>query len=51
MLEGMAKPGGICISGSVHEQVEGKLDLAFEDMGSQEVKNIATPVRAYSVTL
>ena len=50
-LEGLAKPGGICISGSVHEQVEGKLDLAFEDMGIQEVKNIATPVRAYSVTL
>ncbi len=50
-LEGLAKPGGICISGSVHEQVEGKLDLAFEDMGIQEVKNIATPVRAYSVRL
>ena len=47
MLEGMAKPGGICISGSVHEQVEDKLDLAFEDMGHHEAKNIAKPVRVY----
>ena len=50
MLEGLAKPGKICISGSVYEQMEGKLDLALEDMGSQEVKNVAKPVRAYSIT-
>ena len=48
-LEGIADPGGICISASVHEQVAGKLELAFEDMGEQEVKNIARPVHAYRV--
>ena len=48
-LESLAEPGGICISGSVHEQVEGKTGLAFEFMGDQEVKNIAKPVRAFSV--
>ena len=46
-LEGLAEPGGICISGSVHEQVQGKLDLQFDDMGDQQVKNISRPVRAY----
>ena len=46
-LEGLAEPGGICISGAVFDAVEGKLDLAFEEMGSQKVKNIARPVRAY----
>ena len=48
-LEGIADPGGICISTSVYEQVDGKLELAFEDMGAQEVKNIAKPVHAYRV--
>jgi adenylate cyclase len=48
-LEGIADPGGICISASVHEQVAGKLELAFENMGDQEVKNIAKPVHAYRV--
>ncbi|MDP6953460.1 MAG: adenylate/guanylate cyclase domain-containing protein [Alphaproteobacteria bacterium] len=46
-LEGLAEPGGICLSGNVHEQVEGKLDAAFKDIGEHEVKNIAKPVRAY----
>ncbi len=46
-LEGLAEPGGVCISGKVHEEVRGKLDCAFEDMGEQSVKNIARPVRAY----
>ena len=46
-LEGLAEPGGICISGSVHDQVKGKLDLAFEDLGEQTVKNIAVPVRVW----
>ena len=46
-LEGLAEPGGICISGSVHDQVEGKVDLAFEDLGEQTVKNIAVPVRVW----
>ncbi|MFT5180211.1 MAG: adenylate cyclase [Alphaproteobacteria bacterium] len=50
-LEGLAEPGGICISDVVHQSVEGKLDLSFTDMGAQQVKNIAKPVRAYRVLL
>jgi TolB-like protein/class 3 adenylate cyclase len=48
-LEALADPGGICISGSVFDQVKGKVDLGFEDCGEQEVKNIAEPVRVYRV--
>ena len=43
-LEGLAEPGGICISGAVHDQVRDRVDLAFEDMGEQTVKNIDRPV-------
>ncbi len=50
-LEGLAAPGGICISGEVQRQVENKLDLAFEDLGEQSVKNIPRPVRVYAVEL
>ena len=50
-LEGLADPGGICISDVVHQSVDGKLDLAFADMGAQQVKNIARPVRVYQVLL
>ncbi|MBP2235291.1 TolB-like protein/class 3 adenylate cyclase [Sinorhizobium kostiense] len=46
-LEALAEPGGICISGKVHEELQGKLDCVFEDMGEQVVKNIARPIRAY----
>ncbi len=46
-LEGLAKPGGICISGSVHEQVRDRIDLQFEDLGEQKVKNIDRPVRVW----
>ncbi len=46
-LQEIAEPGGVCISGSVFEQIKGKLDAAFDDMGAQDVKNIADPVRAY----
>ncbi len=46
-LEGLAQPGGICVSGSVHEQVRDRIDLAFEDLGEQEVKNIDRPVRVW----
>ena len=49
-LEGLADPGGIAISGTVFDQVKGKLDAGFEDLGTQQVKNIAEPVRAYRVT-
>ena len=50
-LEGLAEPGGICISSSAHEQVEGKTHLDFQDIGEHEVKNIARPVRAYRVVV
>ena len=43
-LEALAEPGGICVSRVVHDQVRDKLDIAFEDMGEQQVKNIARPV-------
>ena len=46
-LEGLAEPGGVCLSGSVFEQIRHKLSLDFEAMGSQRVKNIAEPVAAY----
>jgi TolB-like protein/class 3 adenylate cyclase len=48
-LEGLAQPGSICVSGRVQEDVAGKLDLAFEDMGEQQLKNIARPLRVYRV--
>jgi adenylate cyclase len=44
-VEALADPGGICVSRVVHDQVRDKLDLAFEDIGEQQVKNIARPVR------
>jgi len=49
-LEALAEPGEICVSARVQEDATGKLDLAFEDMGEQTLKNIARPVRAYRVT-
>ncbi len=48
-LEGLAEPGGICISRVVRDEVRDKLALGFEDMGEREVKNIARPIRAYRV--
>jgi adenylate cyclase len=48
-LEALAEPGGICISGTVRDQIGTKLPLAFTDLGDQPVKNIAQPVRAYRV--
>lgn len=50
-LEGLAEPGGICISQQAYDQVEGKLDLGFEDLGAQRFKNIARPVHAYRIRL
>ena len=46
-LQGLAKPGGVTISGAVHEQVESKLDIACDDLGEQAVKNIPRPVRVW----
>jgi TolB-like protein/Flp pilus assembly protein TadD len=48
-LEGLAEPQGICISGSAFEQVRDKLEVGFDDLGDQQVKNIDRPVRAYRV--
>jgi adenylate cyclase len=48
-LEGIADPGGILISEKVYGEVEGKLDVGFEDRGEQQLKNISKPVRAYAV--
>ncbi len=50
-VEGLAKEGGICISGRVYDQVENKLDLAYEFLGDQKVKNITRPVKVYRVQL
>jgi adenylate cyclase len=48
-LEALAEPGGICLSGAAHEQVRDRLDLVFDDLGEQQVKNITRPVRAFAV--
>ena len=50
-LESLAIPGGICISGTVYDQVETKLALTYEDLGEQAVKNIAKPVRVFRVVM
>jgi adenylate cyclase len=49
-LEKLADPGGVCISGTVFDQVKGKVDAGFEDFGVHQIKNIADPVRTYRVT-
>jgi adenylate cyclase len=48
-LEALAQPGGICISGTVYDQIRDKLAHRFDDMGEQSVKNIARPVRVYAL--
>src|SRR3954464_3087885 len=48
-LEGIAEPGGICVSARVQEDAAGRLDLDFEDLGEPALKNIARPVRLYRV--
>jgi TolB-like protein/class 3 adenylate cyclase/Flp pilus assembly protein TadD len=47
-LEGLAAPGGICVSGTVFDHIGDRLPYAFEDMGEKSVKNIARPVRVYA---
>jgi adenylate cyclase len=49
-LEGIAEPGGICISDDAHRHVRGKVESTLEDMGSQSLKNIAEPMRAWRVS-
>ena len=48
-LEGVAPPGGLCISAAAYEAVDGKLDLVFDDLGSHDLKNIAKPVHVYQL--
>jgi adenylate cyclase len=50
-LEAIAEPGGICVSARVQEDVVGKVDLAFDDMGEQTLKNIARPVRVFRLQI
>src|SRR3954452_13417817 len=50
-LEGLAEPGGICVSRVVRDEVRDKLDIAFDDLGEQQVKNIARPVHVFSIRL
>ena len=50
-LEGLAEPGGICVSRVVRDEVQDKLDVVFEDLGEQQVKNIARPVRVFAIQL
>ncbi|HEY8566764.1 MAG TPA: adenylate/guanylate cyclase domain-containing protein [Beijerinckiaceae bacterium] len=50
-LEGLAEPGGICVSRSVHEAVANKISVPFRDLGTREVKNIPNPVHAFVVAL
>src|SRR5262245_39148973 len=49
-LENLAEPGGICISRKVYEDISGKMQLAFVDLGEQQLKNIAQPVRVYRLS-
>jgi adenylate cyclase len=48
-LEAIAEPGGVCISDDAHRQIRGKVDVAFEDMGVQTLKNIAEPMRVWQI--
>src|SRR3984893_9990278 len=50
-LEGIAEAGGICISSKVYDEINGRMDLACQDIGEQQLKTIARPVRAYHVRL
>jgi adenylate cyclase len=50
-LEALAEPGGICVSAIVHDQVQGRLDIGFDDIGEPKLKNITRPIRVYRVAL
>ena len=50
-IENLADPGGICISRGIYEQIDGKLDVGFVDLGSHKVKNIKRPVNIYKVLI
>jgi len=48
-LQALAEPGGVCISGSVHDQIHGLTDVACDDLGERQVKNISRPVHCYAI--
>jgi adenylate cyclase len=50
-LEGISEPGGICMSDDAQRQIRGKVDVTFDDLGAQNLKNIAEPMRAWRVKL
>lgn len=50
-IQNLAEPGGVCVSGTVFEQVQGKVEHAFDDLGHQKVKNIAQSIRVYALKL
>src|SRR3954463_16363627 len=50
-LEAIAEPGGICVSDDAYRQIRGKIDVTFDDIGEQTLKNIAEPMRAWRVRL
>src|SRR5271167_2691914 len=50
-LEGIAEPGGVCMSDDTHRQIRGKVEIACDDLGPQALKNIAEPTRAWRVQL
>lgn len=50
-IQELADPGGVCVSGSVFEQVQGKVDYTFDDLGYRKVKNIAQPIHIYALKL
>jgi class 3 adenylate cyclase len=50
-LEGLTEANGVCVSRVVHDQVRDKLDLAFEDLGERQLKNIARPVRVFRIAV
>lgn len=50
-LEGLAQPGGICLSGDVYRHAKGKIGAQFEDIGEQKLKNVSDPVRVYNVVV
>jgi TolB-like protein/class 3 adenylate cyclase/tetratricopeptide (TPR) repeat protein len=50
-LEGIAEPGGVCISDDAQRQIRGKVNIAFEDMGPQNLKNITEPMRAWRLRI
>ncbi|HET6931192.1 MAG TPA: adenylate/guanylate cyclase domain-containing protein [Candidatus Acidoferrum sp.] len=49
-LQTAAEPGGVCISGTVHDQIRNKLSMSFQSLGEMNFKNIAQPVRTFSIT-